>query len=449
MTREAVRAPRAALAVRRPSIFRSSRMSSLYYVKAARRTGAAWTRSCFKEDAFSMNLRKIISKFALPNAKWLMRALAASVEALLHHTFGERYTLSLFSGLLVVAILASLVPAEKPAALMPFVTVAVFVRLLAHLVSVWRRRRTGLHVESHSSGSSWRFWSKLGLPVGIIYIFLEPLLCLAVGLVLAPVDHLFSVWLCFSGLALMLKTVIERHRTHNGMLDLLDARTAARNQRAAGHQQPNLRPDPPNNPITANAATPLTPARPLPSLFRNLDPALQRLMHDDAPRATEPLAPQPAAGGMVAASQQPTAHVSGQSSTPGRIHVRPARLQESSPPPVPLGNPRVVLVRTRPAPAPLRVRPSVPASSPLNATSEKPSSPVIGPLGTAPILHPSETVLSANIPEFAKPEHAEFTESTVLKGEAAGGRRDFDEHDTLCRQVEIEAMRLGFAVEPS
>lgn len=381
-----------------------------------------------------MNPKEIISKFHLPNPKWLMEALAASVEGLLHHTFGERYAGTLLGGLLVAVVVeffSSIVPRDNRVDLMSVVIAALFARLIAHWVSVGKRRRAGIHVETRSSGSPWGFWSELRIPIKLTTVLLEPLLCFAVALLASPVDQVFSVWLCCAGLALMIKTIAERHKVHNGTLDILDARMAARNLRANVNQQMNQPAQTLASPVAISAATGNPqPTHPNPNHFRNLDPALQRLIHEDAPPGA-PDAPSPAVS-KVRVSPQQAARSADQPSGRERIHVRPsgvadspAPTQATSTPP----KPRVVIVRTRPAPnAPLRVSSSALPGTPEQTTILPVSSDVTQDT-------PASTPMSESAPQ---------SNPTGM-----GARADLadGEHDLLRQRIHRQAAELGFEVK--
>lgn len=385
-----------------------------------------------------MHLKRIISRFALTKAKWLTRALAASAEAFLHHSFGERYTLSLVSGLLVVVLwtmVASLIPRPHTINLMPLITAALLVRLFAHLLSVWRRRRACVHVESYSSGSPWGFWSILRLPAGVIRVLLEPLLCFAAGLPLKDSDPLCSLWLCMAGLALMFKTMTESRRARNQVLDVLDARLGTRDVHAAVNRQMRSGPQAAHTTVTPTPSPgTMPPPRSLPVLFQNLDPALQRLTQENAPVATR-----------TAVAPQSEVRVLRQSA-PTQIHVQPAQVsraafQSRAAPAIQ----RVVLLRTRPAPVAAPSAAPIVSPSGMRVTNSPPNTAA---------SESNQAMTQANrpaIPKTSEGRNVEVPKSTGLERKSQREPLDFqhglEEHQSISDRIRIEAQSLGFVVE--
>jgi hypothetical protein len=378
-----------------------------------------------------MNPARIISKSRLAKAKRLMRALAASVEPFLRHTFGERYTPTLVGGWCVVTVVAMLSSAVGPASrvnLMPLVWLVLSVLLGAHVVSLCRRRRAGIHVESHSCGSSWGFWSELGFPAATRVLW-EPVLCVGVAAGSVGADPVFAVWLFSAGLCLMVKSFMEERRAHKQVVDALDARVAGRALHVAVQRQVNLRPQGADNPVAVTAAAPaLGAARPLAGMFGNLDPTLRELIREGG------------AGPRRERQEVPTGAPQAE-----RIHVHPAgaaaAVMEVAPP---AGRPRVVLVRTRPAPPPIHV---APAGSPRSsgggaaAAAKQPQAAAVSasPHQGAPLPTPSEQDPDGT------PER-----SSAGAGQTrgvAGKAPEEDERRALCRRIQSEAQELGFTIE--
>lgn len=270
-----------------------------------------------------MNLDKTILKFALNKAKSLPSIVAVSVEALLHHSFGERCTKNMVEAVVLttfVCFAASVAHPEASAPLFPAYVALLFLRLVAHVITIPRRGGNPVHIHSYSSGSSWGIWSRLRVSASVIHCLLEPLLCFAVGVLLSHIDFLLSAWLQVAALALFCKAVMGRFRAHQQMLDALDGRTSARNLNAALQHRLNPRLGAADSPVNATMSPARAPgARSLAEILRNLEPRLRRLIQEDqqvaAPKGT---LQRVRVGSRGAAPSTPR-------QTPARATVRPNR----------------------------------------------------------------------------------------------------------------------------
>jgi len=405
-----------------------------------------------------------MSKSLSDNLKALVHTMAASGEAFLHHTFGERYTGAMLCTLLLLAAVtlsSPILSPETPEPLMPLFTVAFFCRMLVHLATVWQRRRARIHIPSYSSGISWSIWSELRLPVGVIHGIVEPLLCFAASFIVSPMDRVLSVWLRFTALALVIKTIIHRREAHEETLDALDDRMSARTRHTALQQQTTPRTPATATPVAVNPPVGQAPAGGLPGLFRNLDPALQRLMQQDA--ATTP--------GQAASTDErpanphpdgitPRPEAAGRNAIPRTepVHIWPASAARkpsaplATPPAAAQASPRVVILRTRPAPA--TSRPAIAANSFGQETARAtvrstPPNLVAMPQVGQQMPQSSDAVPLPNAPEVLTGEHRNESEppdkpaakETLRQMQPINPMRGIDE------RIRKEAEKLGFVVE--
>jgi hypothetical protein len=171
----------------------------------------------------------VVTQLALVILGWL----SVSVEVFIRRDFGERYLtwLRLLLGYMAMDLF-TLIP-RIIFTFVPFVSINVvpvsslffkgFVVLaLYHQWRIWRRNRKGIAWHSESFGISRLAF----LPVSdwILYRFVEPLLCLVIGLFLRYLDPATGIWLIIASIALFVKNQMVFSAQRGRFLDVIDAR---------------------------------------------------------------------------------------------------------------------------------------------------------------------------------------------------------------------------------
>ena len=101
----------------------------------------------------------------------------------------------------------------------------------------------------------------------MIHGLVELLIYLAASFLVAPLDRALMIWLRFTALALVIKTMIHGREAHAQLLDTLGDRMAARTRHTAAPPQANPRPPATDTPVTVNAPATSAHARTLPAFF--------------------------------------------------------------------------------------------------------------------------------------------------------------------------------------
>lgn len=158
--------------------------------------------------------------------KWLMRLMAASVEAYLHSNFGRRYVWMLIGAFFLFFFGAGMNP--SPAPLTGLFLVGLIVLVIHHLIHAFHRHRYSVaEPHSSSSGDSWHFWQGFGLAETTVQLYLEPALCILLGLIVAKPDPFLALWLAASGVSLFIKKVVNHFKHMRRVIDSMDAKIEA------------------------------------------------------------------------------------------------------------------------------------------------------------------------------------------------------------------------------
>jgi hypothetical protein len=113
-----------------------------------------------------------------------------------------------------------------------FSTVLFLLSLLGciffHYVQVIQRKRLSV-AEPHSSsaGDSWNIWQTQGLTKTTVKRYVEPALCMAVGLLVSLPDRFLGCWLVASAVALFVKEQQSRFKIGRRIMDSIDAKHEA------------------------------------------------------------------------------------------------------------------------------------------------------------------------------------------------------------------------------
>lgn len=172
---------------------------------------------------------------ALATAEALTATIAQTVEVFFRHNFGQRYfslmgvygKLAFYALLLLLAFKASEQLETIPLGLFFF---ASFVASLLHLFVIWRRGYRGERWHSRYSGTSW-LAAILPLDTSIIKRWVEPIIAILAGLMLASFDQALGGWLVFTGTCLGVTEALAEARFRTMILDMIDKDIEARNLR--------------------------------------------------------------------------------------------------------------------------------------------------------------------------------------------------------------------------
>ena len=238
---------------------------------------AASRQSPFKEDASGMQQIKTILNWILPSTKWAYRILSASAEAFCHHSFGSRYIwnlmLSFFSCCIYFAIMSITGSGDG---ISGCYLMAYFGFVVYHTVSAFRRDSL---VHSESNGVPWDFWRLTPEQMGGFQIFIEPLLFLNIGLLIAQLDAPLGAWLLGCAICHFIKAIITSWNHRNRLLDALDARLEG--ERMSNSVRGQHSPRRQDRPSTVTVAQSLQRPHNARDIVNNLDPVLRRLMTEE------------------------------------------------------------------------------------------------------------------------------------------------------------------------
>ena len=166
-------------------------------------------------------------------AQVILGWLSVSLEVFIRRDFGERYLtwLRLLLGYFAMNLF-TLIP-RIIFTFVPFVHINVvpvsslvfkgfIVLSLYHQWRIWRRNRKSIVWHSESFGIS--RLSFLPINDWILYRFVEPLVCLVIGLFLRYLDPATGIWLIIASIALFIKNQMVFAASRGRFLDVIDAR---------------------------------------------------------------------------------------------------------------------------------------------------------------------------------------------------------------------------------
>lgn len=174
---------------------------------------------------------------ALAQAEGVARTFALMVEVFFRHNFGQRYfslmgvygKLAFYALLLVLAFKASEQLDTLP---LGAFFLASLTASLWHLFVIWRRSYRGERWHSRYSGTSW-LASILPMSECTIKRWVEPLVVIMAGVMLASFNQALGGWLVFAGTCLGVTEALAEARFRTMILDAIDKDIEARNMRAA------------------------------------------------------------------------------------------------------------------------------------------------------------------------------------------------------------------------
>lgn len=173
----------------------------------------------------------------------LLGWVTVTVEVFTRHRFGERYLtiLRIVLGLFAMSIIVAPTSLSNIAGgsgvgllgngLFSLMQIVVLIVGLAHIISTWRRTRSGERWHSMSFGIS-RLEFLAGRKIGpstidtwAIYRLIEPLCVLIVGIVIGfiPPLRVFSTWLVLASLAMFVRNNGVYQQMRGRVLDLIDS----------------------------------------------------------------------------------------------------------------------------------------------------------------------------------------------------------------------------------
>ncbi len=165
-----------------------------------------------------------------------LRFISLSLEIFLHKGFGERY---FNSGALMAIVIVLFVYTNvfcffqvlifavifgRNTLLIHLFTYAVIVAGIAQLWLIHKRRKQGGRIHSWYSGDS--FLSFLPLSQHVLQMYIEPGLCLVIGLFIP--DLIFSQWVQIASISMFLVRRTEWARLDNFIHDILDQEIEAK-----------------------------------------------------------------------------------------------------------------------------------------------------------------------------------------------------------------------------
>jgi len=148
------------------------------------------------------------------------------VEACLRSNFGRRYMAMLLGAFFFFLICSGLNP--SPTFLTNLFLLGLLVRIISHFIQVFHRRRHSI-AEPHSlsTGDSWNFWQRFVSTETTVKRYIEPGLCLVIGLFVSMLDPFLGFWLKASAVALFIKEQISRMKITHRIIEANDAKIAA------------------------------------------------------------------------------------------------------------------------------------------------------------------------------------------------------------------------------